>query len=204
MASLETEATQLAITVAEQCRALRTLINGNALDLSSLDTTAKTSLVDAINELVAAGGGGGTTLTNYSQIADLTGYPTSFPPTIGTGATQAVAGNDARLTDVRTPTAHKSTHATGGSDALAPSDIGAIPATGGTMTNGTIAGTLTINSTSYTFGPGAAAAMRDALDVPASDPTGITVADAITNIVSLTAAGYAAITPDSTTLYIVT
>jgi hypothetical protein len=56
----------------------------------------------------------------------------------------------------------------------------------------------------FTFGTNAKAALRDALDVPASDPTGITGADAITNMVSLTAAEYAAITPNSTTLYVVT
>lgn len=40
------------------------------------------------------------------------------PPIIGAGATQAVAGNDARLTDARTPTAHAASHRSGGSDAL--------------------------------------------------------------------------------------
>lgn len=37
---------------------------------------------------------------------DLSGIPSTFAPIIGGGATQACAGNDARLSDARTPTAH--------------------------------------------------------------------------------------------------
>lgn len=38
--------------------------------------------------------------------ANVTGKPSTYPPTIGAGAGDAVAGNDIRLTDARTPLAH--------------------------------------------------------------------------------------------------
>lgn len=38
--------------------------------------------------------------------------------TLGTGAQQACAGNDSRLSNTRTPTAHASTHMSGKSDPL--------------------------------------------------------------------------------------
>jgi hypothetical protein len=43
----------------------------------------------------------------------------------GEGATIALKSTDPSTTNARTPTAHKTTHATGGPDALAPADIGA-------------------------------------------------------------------------------
>jgi hypothetical protein len=55
--------------------------------------------------------------------------------TLGTGATQAAAGNDSRLSDARTPTSHAASHKSGGGDAIkldelaAPTDVTTLNAT---------------------------------------------------------------------------
>ena len=75
--------------------------------------------------------GGSDEVATASSVAN--GIPKAAPsglldigwlPT-GTSSTTLCVGNDARLSDPRTPTAHKSTHATAGTDILLPSDIGA-------------------------------------------------------------------------------
>ena len=76
----------------------------------------------------------------------------------GTAAGTACQGNDARLSNARTPTAHKTTHKTGGTDALTPADIGAVPTTvqviAGTGLSG--GGSLTANRTlTVKYGTGA-------------------------------------------------
>lgn len=52
--SLVTNVTNLATRVATEIKSVRTLVNGNASDLSALTTTDKTNLVNALNELNTA------------------------------------------------------------------------------------------------------------------------------------------------------
>jgi hypothetical protein len=58
---------------------------------------------------------------------------------LGTTSSTVTVGNDARLSDARTPLAHHTTHSTGGTDAIAPADIGAATAAGLTTANANIA-----------------------------------------------------------------
>lgn len=52
--SLSTNVSNLATRVATEIKSVRTLVNGNAVDLSSLTTTDKSNLVNALNELNSA------------------------------------------------------------------------------------------------------------------------------------------------------
>lgn len=69
--SLATNVSNLTTRIATELKSLRTLINGNSTDLSSLQTTAKTNLVAAINELVSAIGGAGASIDD-AAISTLT------------------------------------------------------------------------------------------------------------------------------------
>lgn len=63
MSTLATRITDLATRLATECKSIRTLVNGNASDLSSLTTTQKTSLIAAINELKEAIDNAGSSIT---------------------------------------------------------------------------------------------------------------------------------------------
>ena len=63
MSSLQVRITDLATRVATEIKSVKTLVNGNAADLSALTTTQKTSLVDAINELKNAVDNAGSSIT---------------------------------------------------------------------------------------------------------------------------------------------
>jgi hypothetical protein len=51
MATLQARLTDLATRIAQEIKSVRTLLNGNAADLSALSTSAKSNLVAAVNEL---------------------------------------------------------------------------------------------------------------------------------------------------------
>src|SRR4051812_47772892 len=118
-----------------------------ALELGGIQDPAVRRALEVIAQqfpIVATGGGGGGSPTGAAG-GDLAGstYPnpviaagavtdtkvaaankdglaaTPSMRTLGTGAQQATAGNDSRLSDARTPTAHATTHQPGGTDAMA-------------------------------------------------------------------------------------
>jgi hypothetical protein len=87
-----------------------------------------------VSSITAGTGLTGGTITTSGTIA----------ANFGTAAGTVCQGNDSRLSDARTPTAHKSSHALLGSDPLSPTDIGAADALHG---HGQISTAGTIGST---------------------------------------------------------
>jgi hypothetical protein len=87
----------------------------------------------------------GNHVHNMPTYTDVGAAPaTGISPSAITGT--AVVTSDARLSDARTPTAHKVSHSTGGTDALVASDIGAAPATG--ISPSAITGTAVVTADS--------------------------------------------------------
>jgi len=112
------------------------------------------------NGYTGSGGGGGGGSVAW---VDITGKPSTFPPIIGSTSTTAVAGNDGRLTDARTPTAHASSHGSAGSDAVSLN--------AGQITAGTLAlARVPTGTTSATVALGDAPAAAVTAHVAAGDP----------------------------------
>lgn len=83
MATLQTRLNNLATRVATECKAIRTLVNGNVADLAALTTTAKTSLVAAINEVRALAAGKQAALGFTPENAATKGQANGYAPLDG-------------------------------------------------------------------------------------------------------------------------
>ncbi|MGW1949061.1 hypothetical protein ACWCRC_32660, partial [Streptomyces sp. NPDC001940] len=68
----------------------------------------------------------------------------------GATGTAACVGNDARLSDVRTPTAHAASHAATGADAITPAAIGAYAAAAGTALESSMTGKADKSGAAFT------------------------------------------------------
>lgn len=146
-----------------------------ALGVAGLD--ADGDVIDAFGNKITGGGGGsgtpsssvvsetafGQSSTAGAATAYSRGDHTHGTPSLGTSGATACAGNDSRLSDARTPTAHASSHASAGSDpvALAASQI----------ESGTLAlARIPTGTTSATVALGDAPAGAVTTHVAASDP----------------------------------
>jgi hypothetical protein len=139
----KTSYNKIAIT-APATSATLSLADGSTLATSGAFSTTLTATATTVATLPAgtktllATDGNGSGLTNLSA-SQITGT--------------AVITTDSRLSDARTPTAHKTSHATGGSDALSAADIGA--ATSGHTHTGTtfdLDGDVTVTAGAFTLG----------------------------------------------------
>lgn len=90
--SLATNISNLATRIATEIKSVRTLVNGNAVDLSALSTTAKTNLVAAINEVAGAVGSAGASI-NDGTISTLSVWSSSKTNTEIAGAIAALVAS---------------------------------------------------------------------------------------------------------------
>jgi hypothetical protein len=138
------------------------LLQANNLNDVANPATALTNLGGvSTTRTISAGLGltGGGDLTTDRTISVL----------FGNTSNTAVSGDDPRLSDSRTPTSHKSSHAIGGTDVLIPNDIGAVSNTEFQSVSGNWQNTyttLTSNSATWNLNVGYSALIGNGSNNP--------------------------------------
>lgn len=95
--SLAVNVTNLAVRVATESKALRTMINGNTADLTALTTVSKTSLLSAINEINAAMAGAGVVIDDVTASTTKVYSSTKTNTAISAAVAAVVASSPATL-----------------------------------------------------------------------------------------------------------
>jgi hypothetical protein len=167
--SLATNVSNLATAIATEMKSHKTLINGNAADLSALTTTAKTNLVAAVNEVKAS-------------VSGAAGINDTTP---STSSTYSSTKTDSQIAAASTADRARANH-TGTQLAATISDLGEavqdVVGAPGFMTNGTNI-TMTYNDASNTFTVATTATVNatDAALRDRSTHTGTQSADTLTD-----------------------
>jgi len=99
--------------------------SGDYNDLDSLPTLGTMAAEDAGDYTPTSGLAAVATSGDYDDLANAPALGNAAALNVGTAAGTVAAGDDSRLSDARTPTAHGSTHSTAGDDPITPADIGA-------------------------------------------------------------------------------
>jgi hypothetical protein len=141
---------------------------------------------------------------DLSDISDSgTAAALDVPATGDAAAGEVVKGDDTRLTDARTPTAHTQVASTI-TDFSTAADARIAAASIGTLADVDISGVTDGQLLAWNNTSGQIETVNPVAGAVISDPTGITGADQITNTVSLTQSEYDAIgTPDASTFYVI-
>lgn len=126
----------------------------------SLSTVTMTTTLDGVTDITVQGKAM-SRAASYAAMRTLLSLGDSATKNVGTSTGTVAAGDDARMTNARSPTAHKSSHATGGSDALTAADVGAAQAPGALSVSYDLTGAVYDYTTDAQWTPSGVSVQRE-------------------------------------------